>query len=92
MDITAVPAVAGKQGASAANGARLFGQVCQSCHGPDGNMLVDHKLSNLKARRGLAETIAYIKNPKAPMPKMFPDLLDEKSVIDVATWVHEELR
>ena len=54
-------------------------------------MLVDHKLGNLKARRGLAETIAYIKNPKAPMPKLFPDLLDETSVIDVATWVHEEL-
>jgi alcohol dehydrogenase (cytochrome c) len=90
LDITAVPA-AGKQGVNAANGRRLYGQVCQSCHGPDGNMLVANKLGNLKARRGLAETIAYIKNPKAPMPKMFPDLLDEKSVIDVATWVHEEL-
>jgi alcohol dehydrogenase (cytochrome c) len=75
----------------AGNGARLFGQVCQSCHGADGNMIADHKLQNLKARRDLAATIAYIKEPKAPMPKLFPDLLDEKSVIDVATWVHEEL-
>jgi mono/diheme cytochrome c family protein len=77
--------------AAGSNGARLFGQVCQSCHGPDGNMIADHKLKNLKARLDLAATIAYIKNPKAPMPKLFPDLLDEKSVIDVATWVHEEL-
>jgi alcohol dehydrogenase (cytochrome c) len=74
------------------NGARLYGQVCQSCHGPDGNLIADHKLGNLKARRDLASTIAYIKDPKAPMPKLFPDLLDEKSVTDVATWVHEELR
>jgi alcohol dehydrogenase (cytochrome c) len=76
----------------AGNGRRLYGQVCQSCHGPDGNMIADHKLGNLKARRDLAATIAYLKDPKAPMPKMFPDLLDEKSVTDVATWVHEELR
>ncbi len=77
--------------AAGGSGARLYGQVCQSCHGADGNMLADHKLQNLQARRDLAATIAYIKNPKAPMPKLFPDLLDEKSVIDVATWVHEEL-
>jgi mono/diheme cytochrome c family protein len=74
------------------NGRRLYGQVCQSCHGPDGNMIADHKLGNLKARRDLASTIAYIKNPRQPMPKLFPGLLDEKSVADVARWVHEELR
>jgi alcohol dehydrogenase (cytochrome c) len=77
---------------AAENGRRLYGQVCQSCHGPDGNMIADHKLGNLRARRDLASTIAYLKDPKAPMPKLFPDLLDEKSVTDVATWVHEELR
>lgn len=76
----------------AGNGGRLYGQVCQSCHGPDGNMIADHKLRNLAARRSLADTIAYIKEPKAPMPKLFPDLLDEKSVRDVAAWIHEELR
>ena len=37
-------------------------------------------------------SIAYIKNPKAPMPKLYPELLDEASVRAVATWVHEELR
>jgi alcohol dehydrogenase (cytochrome c) len=77
---------------AAENGRRLYGQVCQSCHGPDGNMIADHKLGNLAARRDLASTIAYLKDPKAPMPKLFPDLLDEKSVTDVATWVYEELR
>jgi alcohol dehydrogenase (cytochrome c) len=76
----------------AANGRRLYGQVCQACHGPDGDMLANNKLRNLGARRNLASTIAYIKDPKLPMPKMFPDLLDEQSVKDVATWIHEELR
>ena len=55
-------------------------------------MLANNKLRNLGARRDLASTIAYIKDPKLPMPKMFPDLLDEQSVKDVATWIHEELR
>jgi PQQ-dependent dehydrogenase (methanol/ethanol family) len=73
-------------------GQRLYGQVCQSCHGPDGNMIADHKLGNLKARRDLASTIDYIKKPKAPMPVLFPQLLDEKSVAAVAAWVHEELQ
>ncbi len=76
----------------AANGRRLYAQVCASCHGEDGNFIADHKLSTLAARRDLASTIDYVKNPKAPMPKMFPDLLNEQSVVDVSTWIHEELR
>jgi alcohol dehydrogenase (cytochrome c) len=85
-DITA------QAGAATGQGQRLYSQVCQSCHGPDGNMLANKRLGNLGARQSLAATVEYIKNPKAPMPKLFPDLLDEKSVIAVATWMHEELR
>jgi PQQ-dependent dehydrogenase (methanol/ethanol family) len=89
----AVAAAAGSAGApSIAAGRRLYSQVCVACHGPDGNMIADHKLANLAARRDLASTIAYVKDPKAPMPKMFPDLLGEQSIIDVAQFIHEELR
>jgi alcohol dehydrogenase (cytochrome c) len=84
--------VAGRAGApNLAAGNRLYSQVCVSCHGPDGNMLADHKLGNLKSRLDLAATIAYIKNPKAPMPKLFPDLINEQSVLDVAAYLHSEL-
>jgi alcohol dehydrogenase (cytochrome c) len=69
----------------------LYNQVCVSCHGPDGNMIADHKLSNLKARLDRAGTIRFIKDPKAPMPKLYPDLLTEQNVTDVATYVHDEL-
>jgi alcohol dehydrogenase (cytochrome c) len=72
------------------SGRKLYGQICVTCHGADGNMVAEHKLANLKAR-DLAATVAYIKNPKLPMPKMFPDLLTEKNVNDVATYIHEEL-
>jgi mono/diheme cytochrome c family protein len=86
-------AASGVSGApNVANGRKLYGQICQSCHGPDGNLLADHKLANLKPRRDLPSTIAYIKDPKAPMPKLYPDLINEQSVIDVAYFLHEELR
>src|SRR5690606_30507415 len=85
-DITAADADA------ALAGQRLYGQVCQSCHGPDGNMIADRKLSGIAGRQDLAATIAYIKDPKPPMPRLFPGLLDEAAVRSVATWIHEELR
>src|SRR5690606_26463932 len=85
-DITAADAQ------SAQLGQRLYGQVCQSCHGPDGNMIANRRLGGIAARQQLAATIAYIKDPKAPMPKLYPGLLDEADVRAVATWMHEELR
>ena len=88
----AAATVAGITGApNRAAGTRLYSQVCVACHGPDGNMIADHKLSNLKSRLDLAATIAYIKDPKLPMPKLFPDLINEQAVIDVAAYLHGDL-
>ena len=93
IDATGGAAPSGPAGAAnIANGRKLYGQICQSCHGADGNLIGDHKLANLRPRRDLPSTIAYIKDPKAPMPKLFPDLISEQSVIDVANFLHEELR
>jgi hypothetical protein len=55
-------------------------------------MISGKPVDNLQARQDVAATIAYLKNPTPPMPRMYPDLLDEKSVIAVATGMHEELR
>jgi len=74
-----------------ASGRTLYGQVCVSCHGANGDMIADHKLSTLKGRLDPAGTISYLKDPKAPMPKLYPDLINEQSVMDVAAYVREEL-
>ena len=74
-----------------ASGRTLYGQVCVTCHGANGDMIADHKLSDLKARRDSAATIGYIKDPKPPMPKMYPTLIDEQSVVNVTAYVREEL-
>ncbi|MEP7312139.1 MAG: cytochrome c, partial [Pseudomonadota bacterium] len=87
----AVTAVGNAGAPNVAAGNRLYSQVCVSCHGPDGNMLADHKLGTLASRFTPAATIAYIKDPKSPMPKLYPDLINEQSVIDVAAYLHRDL-
>ncbi len=71
-------------------GRRLYSQVCVACHGPEGALVSDHKLSAAVARQGRAATIAYIKSPKLPMPKMYPDLLNEQSIIDVTEYLYQQ--
>ena len=74
----------------AAAGSRLYSQVCVACHGADGNTVPDHKLSVITARQGRPATIAYIKSPKLPMPKMYPDLLNDQSIVDVTEYLYQQ--
>jgi len=87
----AAPAAAGAVVTGAASGRKLYSQICVSCHGPDGNLIADHKLSTLKSRRDQASTIRFIKDPKAPMPKLYPDLITEQNVADVAAYIRDDL-
>ncbi len=82
-------ATATTAGSGTDGGHELFVQICASCHGTDGDMIGDHKLSTLASRRDLAATIAYIKNPQPPMPKMFPDVLTEQNILDVSTYLQQ---
>jgi alcohol dehydrogenase (cytochrome c) len=93
MALNAKPGAGAAQAFAPANasGRKLYSQVCVSCHGTDGNMIADHKLSDLASRRDLAATVAYLKDPKPPMPKIYPDLLNEQNVQDLATYLHQEL-
>jgi len=75
-----------------ANGRRLYSQVCASCHGTDGNFVADKKLGDLAKRMDMAAASAFIKNPKAPMPKLYPELINEQSVTDVTRFLFEELQ
>jgi alcohol dehydrogenase (cytochrome c) len=87
----ATPVKSGPAGApDAAAGRRLYSQVCVTCHATDGAMVSDHRLSAVVARQDRAATIAYIKNPKLPMPKMYPDLLNEQSIIDVTEYLYQQ--
>ena len=79
------------QAVDLARGARLYAQICTSCHGPDGNLIADHRLADLSKRRDQASTVRYIEDPKPPMPKLYPDLITAQNVEDVAAYVQQGL-
>ena len=71
------------------NGRRIYGRICAACHGPDGDLVAAHHLSTLSQRMDHAATVAFIKNPKAPMPKLYPSMLGEQSVLDVTAYLNQ---
>jgi mono/diheme cytochrome c family protein len=72
----------------AVHGKAIFSANCSSCHGATGHEGgVGPSLTNEKSRKDDAAAIAWIKNPTAPMPKLYPSPLSEKDVDDVAAYV-----
>ena len=71
-----------------AHGKIIFKDKCEMCHGVNGvDGGVGPTLKNERKRKNLAQAIAWIKNPRTPMPKYYPADLDEKGVADVAAFV-----
>jgi mono/diheme cytochrome c family protein len=70
------------------HGKAIFAQNCSSCHGAGGvGGGIGPTLKNEKSRKDDAKTIAWIKNPQPPMPKLWPSPLNDKDVADVAAYV-----
>ncbi len=68
-------------------GLAIYTANCQSCHMAGGTGGVGPKLIGERGRKDYAQAIAWIKNPKAPMPKLYPAPLSESDVSDVAAYV-----
>jgi mono/diheme cytochrome c family protein len=76
------------------HGRQVFYGMCAGCHGSDGkNISINgHDLTTVKQRMSVEQIIAWIKNPKPPMPKVYPEPLqpsEEADLRDVATFLHE---
>lgn len=71
----------------AAHGKKIFAQNCSACHGISGGGGVGPSLKGEKSRKSFAAAVAWIKNPRAPMPKLYPSVLSAKDVNDVAAFV-----
>jgi len=72
----------------ATHGKEIFTANCTSCHGATGTEGgVGPSLKNEKSRKNTDQTIAWIKNPQPPMPKLWPSPLSDKDVADVAAFV-----
>jgi mono/diheme cytochrome c family protein len=69
-------------------GRQLFANKCAACHGANGQgASIGPTLRNERARKNLAQTAAWIKDPDPPMPKLYPAELTAKDVADVAAFV-----
>ena len=88
LTIAVPPAHAEGGPGDAARGAALYAEACAICHGPSGQGGVGPSLKNLHAHRDLASTEAWIKDPSARMPKLYPTALSVQDVNDVASYVN----
>jgi mono/diheme cytochrome c family protein len=70
-------------------GKQLFASAkCTSCHGANGvEGGVGPSLKGEKARKNYVQTIAQVRDPQPPMPKLYPEPLNDKDVQDIAAYV-----
>jgi alcohol dehydrogenase (cytochrome c) len=70
-------------------GARLFAAHCSVCHGPTGTEegMPAPSLRYESARMNFQTTVSWIQDPEPPMPKLYPGVLSERDVHDVAAYV-----
>ncbi len=90
-DAAVVPVSAsgsGMQRVSRDKGKQLFAQNCAGCHGAAGDGLAGPSLEKWKTGMTPEQTAALIKNPVAPMPRLFPSILSEHDVADIAAYLH----
>lgn len=87
--VAASPALAGAPiPGDRGHGKAVFVANCSQCHGATGlEGGIGPTLRNERARKDDAAAIAWIKDPQPPMPKLFPGVLGDKDVADVAAYV-----
>jgi mono/diheme cytochrome c family protein len=82
------PVKTGASGAApAVVGDRLFAQYCGVCHGKDGAGGGGGPDLTASALRDRAALVAFLKAPKPPMPRFYPDPFGEAEVSAVADHV-----
>jgi mono/diheme cytochrome c family protein len=77
----------GKAGSAAARGEQLYTQYCAGCHGTRGEGGTAPSLVSGSAPKELAAIVAFVKDPRPPMPDLHPSPLDDAAVTAVAEYV-----
>lgn len=68
-------------------GPKLFAQFCSACHGAAGEGMSGPTLQHEALRKDREQVIDFLKNPGAPMPRLFPDPLTDTDLTQVAEFV-----
>jgi mono/diheme cytochrome c family protein len=82
------PAATGSPAGDPQRGRIVFGKNCSVCHGATGEEGgTGPSLRGESTRQTPSVTVAWIKNPRPPMPKLYPAPLSRRDVVDVAAYV-----
>lgn len=87
MSLQISPVIIYAQNAALAKGQNIFQNICAVCHGVKGEGGMGLPLKNIGDRLTQQQTIEKIKNPKEPMPKLWPNVLSDQAVQEVAEFV-----
>jgi len=69
-------------------GARIFAANCAACHGNNGEGgSIGPSLYRESRRLAYDALVSWIKDPQPPMPRLYPQVLNEAQVSDVAAYV-----
>ena len=74
-------------GSSLSKGAAIYAANCASCHSANGEGLVGPKLTGIGERKSIHQLILLITAPPPTMPALFPGVLSQDDVADVAAFV-----
>ncbi|MDQ2993319.1 MAG: cytochrome c [Candidatus Eremiobacteraeota bacterium] len=81
-------AASGKVVGNPERGKTTFAANCAVCHGATGTEGgVGPSLRHERRRMDIANTTSWIEDPEPPMPKLYPTVLSEQDVQDVAAYV-----
>jgi alcohol dehydrogenase (cytochrome c) len=82
----------GPKAPDVARGRAMYQRTCGACHAPDGEGVYGFSLANLKARMNTEKLVSWIKNPAPPMPKVFPEPLEDDDIAainDIAAYLEQ---
>jgi cytochrome c len=80
-------AVASAGEGNAVRGEATYAQQCARCHGSRAQGGIGPRLTGERTRKSFAQTVAWIQNPRPPMPPLYPTPLGENDVKNVAAYV-----
>lgn len=89
-DAHSIPLLAAVSVGSATNtpaGAVIYSANCAACHGSAGQGGIGPALRGESGRKDTGAVVAFVKNPPAAMPKLYPGLLSDGAVAAVAGYV-----
>jgi mono/diheme cytochrome c family protein len=85
----AVATGGGERAGDRDRGRQVYKMNCAVCHGATGaeGGPIGPSLRGERERLDFSATVAWIEDPQAPMPKLYPKLLSKQQVLDVAAYV-----